>query len=324
MKSYLVSIIVPIYNVENFLECCLTSVQNQSYSYLDIVLVDDGSTDHSGKIIDSWAESDPRIRTFHKKNGGLSDARNFGLSFAKGDFVLFLDSDDYISKDCIEHLLSVQHKENTDIVIGSFREVDENSREDFTFFNKGLLINYNSEKAIEESLYRRKFGCSACGNLYRRSVLTEKFPVNRLYEDLAVTHVFLSNAKKITFTDKVVYYYRQRSGSIIHCFNIKRIDYLKSAHDLELFCRKNYPNLSRLCKCRVFSAAINFILHIDKTNKQNHEDLFMIAWSEVKRTRLDVLLTKQTKNIEKIAGVLSYFGPNMLRFFWLLIKHIYK
>lgn len=312
----IISIIVPIYNVEKYLEVCLSSVCNQTYPNLDIVLVDDGSTDQSENIINFWSKKDKRIQALHKKNGGLSDARNFGVNFSKGEFILFLDGDDYLAKDCIEHLISVQNKENSDIVIGAFREVDELSSCELTFSEKGLIINYNNEKAIEESLYRRYFGWSACGNLYRRSVLTKKFPVNRLYEDLAVTHVFLSNANKVTFTDKVVYYYRQRVDSIVHSFNIKRIDYLKSALELESFCKLNYPNLSNASMCRVFSSAINFVLNIDDATKKEHPDLFMKAWNEIKRTRFIVLFTKRTKFVEKSASFLSYFGPNLLRKLW--------
>ena len=316
----LVSIIVPIFNVEKYLEHCLSSLCNQTYGNLDIVLVDDGSTDQSGNLIDLWSKKDKRIQALHKSNGGLSDARNYGLDFAKGEFVIFVDSDDYMSIDSIEYMLQIQKNLNSDIVIGAFIEVDENTNSELRVTQNAITINFTPEKAIEESLYRKYFGCSACGNLYRKKVISRQFPKGRLYEDLSVTYIFMSNASRITYTSKIVYYYRQRAGSIIHSFNISRIDYLKGAQELENFCKIHYPKLEGVCKCRVFSSAINFVINIDNNSKQNHLDLFLLAWREVKRTRIRVLVTRRSRLIEKSAALFSYFGPSVIRLIWNLMR----
>lgn len=312
----LVSIIIPVFNVEKYLGVCLESVCNQTYTNLDIIVVDDGSTDSSGKLVDEWNQKDSRINSFHKKNGGLSDARNFGLDKAKGEFVFFLDSDDFIPNYTITHLLTIQQQEHSDIVIGAMAEVDERCDNFQEKPSKEILLNLNSEQAIAESIHRKYFGCSSCGNLYKKSVLNIKFPIGRLYEDLAVSHVFLSNANKISYTNVTTLCYRQRPGSIIHKFTIKRIDYLKSALELEEFCIQNYPKLAKLCRCRVFSTAINFSLNIDDVNLKNHYELFLLSWSEVKRTRIQTLFTLQSKRIEKIAAFLSFLGPNIERIIW--------
>lgn len=317
----LVSVIIPVFNVKNYIDNCVESVCNQTYRNLDIILVDDGSQDDCSKICDSYAFKDPRIHSFHKKNGGLSDARNFGMKFAKGEFIFFLDGDDFISKSTISDLVNLQIKNESDIVICNMVHVDERVNNEFTFNqDKIISLNFNSEQAIEESIYQKRFSCSACGKLYRKSVLTVEFPFGKLSEDLAVSHIYLSEANTITYTNKVCYFYRQRGNSIMHQFNPKRLDALYFALQLEEFCKKNFKGLSKKVQCRVFNVAVHLLLDMDDSYIEAQNELLKLVLQQIKRTRFRVIIDTKCRIREKAVALLSFFGIKVMRFVWYKIS----
>lgn len=148
MALPLVSIIIPVYNIEKYLKCCIESVCNQNYHELEIILVDDGSRDSCPIICDENAKKDPRITSLHKNNGGLSDARNYGMKSAKGAFIFFLDGADFIPNDAISHLVKLQNDNNSDIVIGNMVHVAENADNDFSCNQSPVYsINFNPRKS---------------------------------------------------------------------------------------------------------------------------------------------------------------------------------
>lgn len=315
MNLPLVSIIIPIYNVKKFINCCVDSVCNQTYKNLDIILVDDGSQDGSAEICDQYATMDPRIQSLHKENGGLSDARNYGMKYVRGDFVFFLDGDDFVYKDAICHLVNVQIENNSDIAIGNMVLVAESVTNDFIYHqDKTYVVNLNSEQAIEETIYQKKFSCSVCGNLYRKSVLTTSFPLGKLSEDLAVAHIFISEANVISYSNKVCYFYRQRSNSIMHQFNPRRIDALDFALNVEKFCKQNYKNLALKAQCRVFNISVHLLLDMDANYIHSPNELIQKVVYELKRTRMQVLLDPKCRFREKAVAVISFLGINVIRF----------
>lgn len=317
MKLPLVSIIIPIYNVEKFISCCVDSVCNQSYKNLDIILVDDGSQDDCPRICDEYSLKDSRIQSLHKVNGGLSDARNYGIKFAKGDLIFFLDGDDFIPKDAISNLVDIQQKNDSDIVIGNMVLVSENAGADFTYAQENTYsINLNSEQAIEETIYQKKFSCRAWGKLYRKSVLTVEFPYGKLCEDLAVAHIYLSVAKIITYTSKICCFYRQRQTSIMHQFNTRRMDALDFALNLEKFCKQHYKSLSKEVQCRVFNVAVHLILDMDDSCIDSKNKLFNKTFAELKRTRLWVIADPKCRFREKVVALLSFLGVKVIRYVW--------
>ena len=164
----LISIVIPVYKVEKYLERCILSIINQNYSNLEIILVDDGSPDDCGLICDNWAKIDNRIRVIHKENGGLSDARNAGIKIATGEFITFIDSDDYVLDNYIEYLLELIFKYNADIAICNFHQLFEETNRKVFVGGKVEKI-FNSEEAIETMLYDRDFYTCAWGKLYRKS-----------------------------------------------------------------------------------------------------------------------------------------------------------
>lgn len=239
MNNGLVTVIIPIYNVERYLKKCVDSVINQTYTNLEILLVDDGSTDNCPSICDKYKNLDYRIKVFHKKNGGLSDARNYGLDNMSGDFVYFLDSDDYISIDAIEFLMNSQKTNNSDIVIGNSMIYDENNNQcnwscdikDDTFEAKELL-----DRVIIPAKH-----VIACNKLYRISVFNNvRFPLSLIHEDEYILSDVVKNSKIISTLSKVTYYYFQRTNGIMKSNLINHGDFLFAlSHRLDYYLDKN-------------------------------------------------------------------------------------
>ena len=225
-----VSVIIPVYNVEKYLPRCIKSVLDQTYQDLEIILVDDGTKDNCGIMCDEYATKDNRISVIHKENGGLSSARNSGIEIATGDAVFFLDSDDYLSTECIEKMVCLMEENDADISIIQMKYIPENQNDECAEKEIENVVVMNSEKAIEESLYQRLYTCCAPAKLYKKSAVGGiRFPVGRISEDLATCHLFLNNSERIVYSNYYGYYYRQHESSIMHVFNPKRLDALEWA-----------------------------------------------------------------------------------------------
>lgn len=219
MEDYLVSIIVPIYNVEKYLHRCLDSLINQTYKNLEIILVNDESPDNSSVICEQYKSNDSRIILINKKNGGLSDSRNFGLEISQGDYILFVDSDDYIERNMVENLLNVVVSENLDIAIcGYYADfVDENEQIVSSRKEVGILGKFHKESFFEIPLDIRVVGILgyAWNKLYKRSIIERcslRFVKDlSLVEDIVFNEKYLSNCDTIAFIDEAYVHYMQRS-----------------------------------------------------------------------------------------------------------------
>lgn len=214
----LISIIVPIYKVEKYLHRCVDSILNQSYSLIEVILVDDGSPDKCFQICDEYAEKDKRIRVIHKKNGGLSDARNEGLKIAKGEYILFVDSDDYIHRNMIEIMYQTLRRDQSELVICSFEKVDEAGKvlEGQNYLKEDSIVN--KAKMFESLLTETGWNLvPACNKLYSRQALKDiSFPKGKINEDEFVIHHIINNCDNISLISEPLYYYVQRSGSIVN------------------------------------------------------------------------------------------------------------
>lgn len=235
MANELVSIILPIYNVENYLRRCVESVINQTYQNLEIILVDDGSKDSSGKICDEYCAKDSRVKCIHKKNGGLSDARNAGIEIATGVYLCFIDSDDFIHSQYVETLHGALKKYDADMAVCNFQRVKE---EDMPFEQNiklaevcGHVLNQDeSWFALYDDKLKYQYTI-ACSKLYKRSVFSNlRFPVGRLNEDSATAHQVIGLIEKSVYVDAVLYYYLVRAGSIMNS-DIKTDDSVKAVED---------------------------------------------------------------------------------------------
>ena len=225
-KNELISIIVPVYNVEEYLERCVESIINQTYQNIEIILVDDGSKDNSGKICDKLKERDIRIKVIHKENGGLSDARNAGLKIANGKYIGFVDSDDYIEKDMFETLYNLNKKYNSEISIVSFNELYNGKI--IGVRNSKKIEELNKINAIKELLIDTKIQSYAWNKLFKRELFNNiEFPTNKNFEDIATTLLLFEKANKVVLYEEPKYNYVRRDNSIVGIKSYKTYkDYL--------------------------------------------------------------------------------------------------
>ena len=248
-----VSVIIPIYNVEKYIVKCVQSVINQSYKQLEILLIDDGSTDSSGEICDTLLVEDSRIKVFHKENGGLSSARNYGIEQATGDYITFIDSDDYVHINFIESLLDLIIQFESELSFLEMGLVDEFGnflKKPISKVERGSL---DTSQALWEMCLNKKTGVSACSKLYKRELFDQiRFPEGKIFEDIATIPYVMANAKRVSFSTDRMYYYVQRAGSITHSPIVSKDYTIFEAFDkLLLFINKRYPSIEEAAIVRV-------------------------------------------------------------------------
>ena len=253
----LISVIVPIYNVEDYLNRCVDSIINQTYKNLEIILVDDGSPDNCPQMCDDYAKKDSRIRVVHKENGGLSDARNAGMKVATGEYVSFIDSDDYISLDFYETLLETIVDNDSDIVeCGVVKFYEDNN---FDEYNDDLKVtNYETVDALDGLIIENPFKQHVWNKLYKSSVALDiPYAVGKLNEDEFWTYQVFGKAKKVTRINKTMYYYFQRNGSIMgNGYNIRRLDALEGKMNRQAYIEKNFPVLTTKAKVDLYGSCM--------------------------------------------------------------------
>lgn len=231
-EKIVISVIIPVYNVEKYLRQCVDSVLKQTYKLIEVILVDDGATDSSSEICDEYSLKDRRIKVIHKKNGGASSARNEGIKEAKGDFIVFLDGDDYwLEEEFLEYIVVNKIKEKTDIVIFGYTQVINNSHKHKRDLNFEKLIE-KSEKSewLKELINNNKLQSAACNKIVRLDMIRKYqlfFVENITAEDIDWTARVMLSSRYIGYYDKLIYYYRRNENSVSN--NIK----IKSIKDLE-------------------------------------------------------------------------------------------
>ena len=255
----LISIIVPIYNVEKYLDKCIDSIINQTYTNLEIILVDDGSPDNCPRICDQWALKDQRIIVIHKPNGGLSDARNAGIDIAKGDYFFFLDSDDWIRKDAIQILYSLLNEKDADISCCGVELKDEEGMSISKWSDENCPTLMDSDQSMEQYLSKISIGSIAWNKLYKAELFEEiRYPVGRLHEDEFTTWKLIFKSHRIAYTPECLYYYVQRKGSIVNSgVSIKHFDELSAMEELWNYLEKEKKiQLLKLIVSRYFRKSI--------------------------------------------------------------------
>ena len=267
----LISVIVPIYNVEKYLDRCVESIINQTYKNLEIILVNDGSPDNCPKMCDDYAEKDSRIKVVHKENGGLSDARNVGMEVATGEYVSFIDSDDWIDLETFSLSMAKIKECNAQIVAFNIINVSDNP------FVPNLSDKYeivNSQKAIENTIDDINIKTVVWNKIYKRSTLQGlKFKKDKINEDEFFTFYALSNAQKIVYLYRQCYYYYQRSNSIMGTYSLKRLDMLDGVKERMEFVEKKYPEIytkAKLSFCQCCIYQYQMLLKNKSVDKNNY------------------------------------------------------
>lgn len=239
----MISIIVPIFNVERYLSKCVDSVLSQSYKDLEIILVDDGSTDNCPSLCDEYAKKDNRITIIHKKNGGLSDARNAGMKMARGEWIFFLDSDDWIDGKALETLYCFAIEKGCDIVQGNFYYAYNNHllyRCESSEEQSNHILNRN--EAMKELIINKRIKNFAWGKLYKTNIANIfDFPVGKYYEDSYWQHLIFHQIDKYGIVDVPLYYYRQRKDSISGQLSSRYDDLIEGYRYRLEFVKVHYP-----------------------------------------------------------------------------------
>lgn len=246
-QSELISVIVPVYKVEPYLDKCISSIVNQTYKNLEIILVDDGSPDNCPAMCDAWAEKDSRIRVMHKTNGGLSDARNAGMAVATGELMAFVDSDDWIVPDMYEYLYQRLTEDNSDIAACGVQMVWEDKTPSRMLTQEGNCV-LNQEEAmraiIEESWLKQPVWYKLYKTALVRDIL---FPVEKYHEDVFWSYQAVGKAQKVSVSDHIGYYYLQRGGSIMGAgYSLKRLDAVEAKVQRCAYIQERFPALSPL------------------------------------------------------------------------------
>lgn len=315
MKYPCISVIVPIYNVQDYLCTCIDSIRNQTYKNIEIILVDDGSSDNCGTICDNYATKDCRIKVFHKTNGGLSDARNYGIDKANGEYIAFVDSDDWISETMYEHMILNALKNNADIVVCGHNIIDHNE--------KKSIIKVEKEKTYDRLNAMKLLLCDdiifsfAWDKLYKRDLWNGiKYPVGRIYEDTATTYKIFNKAKIISQIPEALYNYRRNENSI--CLNKDINKLLKRVHDnfFAFYERYEYVYNSKELNCITSKCAslalkmgLNALSVSIKYSQSNNEYRKMLASISLKGIefsfKLRIFLIKYCFPIYKMAVLIK-------------------
>lgn len=322
----LITVIVPVFKVEPYIGKCIESITAQTYTNLEIILVDDGSPDSCGSICDAYAETDPRITVIHKRNGGLSDARNAGLECMHGAYVTFVDSDDYVASEYIERLYAALKENGADVSVCGEAFVGENP-DGSTFPMKRPLrdmvgtVNMTNKEALSCMLHQDFFDASACAKLYRSDFFKDvRFPEGYAYEDIGTTHRLLLKSQRATYTGDHLYFYLQRNGSILHTDgSSKRYwDGLEMVQTQGTNILESIPSLQPEVNCRCLSMGFHALMGGYRTRD---EKLLNDAWEQIVKLRASVIRDKNARPKARIAAVLSYLGRNRFLRLWNAISN---
>lgn len=311
--SPLLSVIVPVYNVEEYLGRCVDSILAQTYKYLEVILVDDGAKDSSGVICDSYAGKDSRIHVIHKENGGLSSARNAGLDVCRGEYIAFVDSDDWIEPDAYENMLRTALELDVKLVCGGRYDVSSRTGE-----KKLGLCPPKTERITAEELVGRIFtwnqcDSSACDKLYHRSLLENwRFPVGKVCEDVPVMYRIILGTDWVATYGKPIYNYFHRHGSITtSSVSDKTFHFLQHTEVIYPYIRENHPAITaqaRYLRVRALAYSCLILDTADGEARQKYRDLYSNCCRQLKGHLGFVLTNGLFSAKERVTNLLLALG----------------
>ena len=330
IRQDLISVVVPIYNVELYIERCINSLLAQTYKKLEIILVDDGSTDSSPKFCDRYCEMYDNVKVVHKENGGLSSARNAGIEQMSGKYVLFIDSDDFIDQDMISRLYSVAQEQNADIVTCQFIKYYEDRPEEYYSEKKEMSI-WTGEEALAQMFYPGGIGWSACNKLYRSELFAHVRYVEGIYwEDMATTYLLYEQCKKVVETPYRLYYYCIRTTGITGNKSSKRAhDAICTIETVSAYFENHYPHLAMFPHAFYGKTAPNFLATLCKNG--DYPDFQLKCVKALKQywklaVKADFVKVKYKFVIIAFRFLVLFFGEKIVdrRFFIYFCKKIGK
>ena len=308
-EDILVSVIVPVYKVEDYLVRCVDSILSQTYRNLEVILVDDGSPDRCGGICDEYTEKDPRVRVIHKENGGLSSARNAGIDIARGEYLEFVDSDDWIEPDAVESMLKTALEQHTEMVIAGRWDVSAKTGE-----KKLGLCPRKTEVLTAEETVSRIFRWDNCDSaswdkLFHRRLFREiRFPFGKIVEDVPIMYLIVLDAGRVAFLDKPIYNYFHREGSITTSrISEKTFHFAQHTSKILPYIQENYPNLTVEARYLRVRSLVHAVQSVDLAAREDREKFAGICRGERKALREHVgfvLGCSLFGNREKITALL--------------------
>lgn len=305
MNEDLISIVVPVYNVEKYLEECVNSIFKQTYKNLEIILVDDGSKDSSSTMCDELAKKDYRVKVIHKENGGLSDARNVGIENSTGKYIQFVDSDDFIEENMVEILYKDILENKADVAMCSHYIYKDGEKTTDATYKKEI---FNKIEVLQEILLDEKVRSYAWNKLFKKSLFDEiRFPKGKVFEDIYTISPILKKSEKVVLNDIPLYYYRQREGSILHNqTNELRLEYIKAALKVNKDIEKDFPELKQFCAYNIAHITIKtyndigFFYMKDLFENNIVKDLYEQTKNIFKDKELETFIVKNSNNVKKL------------------------
>lgn len=309
MESQLVTVIVPVYNVKSYLPRCLESIVAQTYSPLEVILVDDDSTDGSSELCDQWAARDPRIKVIHKANEGPGQARNAGLDVAQGQYVAFIDSDDYVHRDYFATLCRVAVERDADVVLCRWVEFRDGQQVPERDVQGGARITQMSGvEALQRIFYQDQLTHSPWGRLFRRTMFDGcRFSEKYVYEDLEIAYALYRKTTTVVETDASLYYYRLRGTSLMRTFSPQRTVVLDIMERIEEQVSQELPDLLPAVRSRKLSAHFN-MLKLMPRGDAAYAPIFERCWQVVKQLRWGCFKDGHVRLKNKLGILLSLLG----------------
>lgn len=315
MDNELISIIVPVYKVEKYLEKCVKSILKQTYTNLEIILVDDGSPDECGRLCDKLAKVDDRIKVFHKKNGGLSDARNYGVERASGEYIGFVDSDDYIHESMYEKLHEAIKKSGAEISECGVTRVYKNMVRPHYEGEDYFLILDKQEYLKEYLENSRLYGSAWCKLIHKDLAKKIKFPTGKIYEDAFYTLELLKNVDKFTVISGNYYYYYIRENSITtRPFSSKDMDYIEIMDRIRDYTLSNFPRFKEQLLVRLTYAYLSIFNQLIVLDNYKTKKDYTVLKNKLKDNYFKVLVNKKAPRNLKVAILLLSINEGLYKF----------
>lgn len=319
----LVSVIIPVYNVEQYLEKSVMSIVQQTYPYLEIILVDDGSTDRSAEICRELAQKNDQIRVVHKENGGLSSARNAGMKVATGEYIVFLDSDDYVDEDYVAYMYALIKEYNVKLSACDLYKVFDDR-----VTNKGSdqVSVMSGKEALERMCYHDLVDTSANAKMYHRSLIPYlQFPEGKLFEDIGTLYQVWLNCDQMAYGHKSKYYYYIRQNSIVTSqFNVKKMELLEMTDQMAEAVSARYPDLAEAVSRRQLYADFSTLNQLANTERTAYQSEKQLVMNRIKQHRKGKLLNKRVPLRDKLAIISLSFGLDAYQVAWAMYDRLFK
>ena len=315
MDNELISIVVPVYKVEKYLEKCVKSILKQTYTNLEIILVDDGSPDKCGQLCDELAKTDNRIKVFHKANGGLSDARNYGVERANGEYIGFVDSDDYIHENMYEELYKAIKKSGTAIAECGVTRVYKNTLRPH-YEGEDYFLVLDREGYLKEYLEnKRLYGSAWCKLIHKNLAKKIKFPTGKIYEDAFYTLELLKTVDKYTLISGNYYYYYIRENSITtRPFSAKDMDYIEIMDQIRDYTLSNFPKFKEQLLVRLIYAYLSIFNQLIVLDNYKTKKEYKVLKNKLKDNYFKVVVNKKAPRNLKGAILLLSVNERLYRF----------